>query len=85
MAHTRASFHYVRPKLYMYLLSFNFLKVLTLWCSTGKEGPVHDVQWSFSGSEFAVVYGCILFQSALTIYLYEFIEDYYFLLYVIIN
>ncbi|KAH0874786.1 hypothetical protein HID58_072148 [Brassica napus] len=22
-----------------------------------KEGPVHDVQWSFSGSEFAVVYG----------------------------
>lgn len=28
---------------------------------TGKEGPVHDVQWSYSGSEFAVVYGCILF------------------------
>lgn len=27
---------------------------------TGKEGPVHDVQWSYSGSEFAVVYGCIL-------------------------
>lgn len=26
-----------------------------------KEGPVHDVQWSYSGSEFAVVYGCILF------------------------
>lgn len=26
----------------------------------GKEGPVHDVQWSYSGSEFAVVYGCIL-------------------------
>ncbi|KAF4362175.1 hypothetical protein F8388_010609 [Cannabis sativa] len=26
-----------------------------------KEGPVHDVQWSHSGSEFAVVYGCILF------------------------
>uniref|UniRef100_A0A453P1M5 Eukaryotic translation initiation factor 2A n=1 Tax=Aegilops tauschii subsp. strangulata TaxID=200361 RepID=A0A453P1M5_AEGTS len=25
-----------------------------------KEGPVHDVQWSSSGSEFAVVYGCIL-------------------------
>lgn len=25
-----------------------------------KEGPVHDVQWSYSGSEFAVVYGCIL-------------------------
>ncbi|KAL6548774.1 hypothetical protein OROGR_008540 [Orobanche gracilis] len=25
-----------------------------------KEGPVHDVQWSFSGKEFAVVYGCIL-------------------------
>ncbi|KAJ0035843.1 hypothetical protein Pint_26123 [Pistacia integerrima] len=25
-----------------------------------KEGPVHDVQWSHSGSEFAVVYGCIL-------------------------
>ncbi|PQQ17777.1 eukaryotic translation initiation factor 2A [Prunus yedoensis var. nudiflora] len=22
-----------------------------------KEGPVHDVQWSYSGSEFAVVYG----------------------------
>ncbi|KAK6122225.1 hypothetical protein DH2020_044028 [Rehmannia glutinosa] len=22
-----------------------------------KEGPVHDVQWSFSGKEFAVVYG----------------------------
>jgi len=22
-----------------------------------KEGPVHDVQWSSSGSEFAVVYG----------------------------
>ncbi|CAN6802148.1 unnamed protein product [Brassica oleracea] len=22
-----------------------------------EEGPVHDVQWSFSGSEFAVVYG----------------------------
>ncbi|KAK6146351.1 hypothetical protein DH2020_020220 [Rehmannia glutinosa] len=26
--------------------------------SLGKEGPVHDVQWSFSGKEFAVVYGC---------------------------
>lgn len=26
----------------------------------GKEGPVHDVQWSYSGSEFSVVYGCIL-------------------------
>jgi translation initiation factor 2A len=38
-----------------------------------KEGPVHDVQWSFSGSEFAVVYGCILFPSAITTYLYEFI------------
>ncbi|KAJ8445238.1 hypothetical protein Cgig2_024444 [Carnegiea gigantea] len=25
--------------------------------STGKEGPIHDVQWSYSGSEFAVVYG----------------------------
>ena len=25
----------------------------------GKEGPVHDVQWSYSGSEFAMVYGCI--------------------------
>jgi len=25
-----------------------------------KDGPVHDVQWSSSGSEFAVVYGCIL-------------------------
>ena len=25
----------------------------------GKEGPVHDVLWSYSGSEFAVVYGCI--------------------------
>lgn len=25
-----------------------------------KEGPVHDVQWSPSGKEFAVVYGCIL-------------------------
>ncbi|KAJ7947457.1 Eukaryotic translation initiation factor 2A [Quillaja saponaria] len=23
----------------------------------GKEGPVHDVRWSYSGSEFAVVYG----------------------------
>ncbi|XVF37583.1 hypothetical protein REPUB_Repub20aG0021900 [Reevesia pubescens] len=22
-----------------------------------KEGPIHDVQWSFSGKEFAVVYG----------------------------
>ncbi|XP_056171887.1 uncharacterized protein LOC115679300 isoform X1 [Syzygium oleosum] len=22
-----------------------------------KEGPIHDVQWSYSGSEFAVVYG----------------------------
>ena len=28
--------------------------------SIGKEGPIHDVQWSNSGSEFAVVYGCIL-------------------------
>lgn len=27
----------------------------------GKEGPIHDAQWSNSGSEFAVVYGCILF------------------------
>lgn len=27
----------------------------------GKEGPVHDAQWSYSGLEFAVVYGCILF------------------------
>uniref|UniRef100_A0A1D1ZB63 Eukaryotic translation initiation factor 2A n=1 Tax=Anthurium amnicola TaxID=1678845 RepID=A0A1D1ZB63_9ARAE len=26
-----------------------------------KEGPVHDVHWSSSGHEFAVVYGCILF------------------------
>lgn len=26
---------------------------------SGKEGPVHDVRWSFSGKEFAVVYGCI--------------------------
>ncbi|EOX95116.1 Eukaryotic translation initiation factor eIF2A family protein isoform 1 [Theobroma cacao] len=26
-----------------------------------KEGPIHDVQWSYSGKEFAVVYGCILF------------------------
>ncbi|KAK8978547.1 hypothetical protein V6N11_055536 [Hibiscus sabdariffa] len=26
-----------------------------------KEGPIHDVQWSFSGKNFAVVYGCILF------------------------
>lgn len=25
----------------------------------GKEGPVHDVQWSPSGLEFAVVYGCM--------------------------
>ncbi|XP_074577818.1 uncharacterized protein LOC141834349 [Curcuma longa] len=25
--------------------------------SLGKEGPVHDVQWSYSGLEFAVVYG----------------------------
>ncbi|KAB1213215.1 Eukaryotic translation initiation factor 2A [Morella rubra] len=25
--------------------------------SLRKEGPVHDVQWSYSGSEFAVVYG----------------------------
>ncbi|KAG9136871.1 hypothetical protein Leryth_026098 [Lithospermum erythrorhizon] len=25
-----------------------------------KEGPVHDVQWSSTGKEFAVVYGCIL-------------------------
>ncbi|RVW34256.1 Eukaryotic translation initiation factor 2A [Vitis vinifera] len=25
--------------------------------SVCKEGPVHDVQWSYSGSEFAVVYG----------------------------
>ncbi|KAK9725172.1 hypothetical protein RND81_05G127400 [Saponaria officinalis] len=24
---------------------------------TGKEGPIHDVQWSYSGLEFAVVYG----------------------------
>uniref|UniRef100_A0A9I9DFS5 Eukaryotic translation initiation factor 2A n=1 Tax=Cucumis melo TaxID=3656 RepID=A0A9I9DFS5_CUCME len=28
-----------------------------------KEGPVHDVQWSPSGSEFAVVYGCILIRA----------------------
>lgn len=27
--------------------------------TAGKEGPVHEVQWSSSGSEFAVVYGCI--------------------------
>ncbi|CAM8943843.1 unnamed protein product [Rhodiola kirilowii] len=26
-----------------------------------KEGPVHDVRWSYSGKDFAVVYGCILF------------------------
>lgn len=26
-----------------------------------KEGPIHDAQWSNSGLEFAVVYGCILF------------------------
>ncbi|KAJ0649029.1 putative transcription factor WD40-like family [Helianthus annuus] len=25
--------------------------------SLRKEGPVHDVQWSYSGKEFAVVYG----------------------------
>ncbi|GAA0154830.1 translation initiation factor [Lithospermum erythrorhizon] len=25
-----------------------------------KEGPVHDLQWSSTGKEFAVVYGCIL-------------------------
>lgn len=31
-----------------------------LYFFAGKEGPVHDVQWSYSGSEFAVVYGCIL-------------------------
>ncbi|KAG6393643.1 hypothetical protein SASPL_147887 [Salvia splendens] len=28
--------------------------------SLRKEGPVHDVQWSSSGKEFAAVYGCIL-------------------------
>ncbi|KAI7747636.1 hypothetical protein M8C21_016126 [Ambrosia artemisiifolia] len=28
--------------------------------SLRKEGPVHDVQWSYSGKEFAVVYGFIL-------------------------
>nr|KYP49814.1 Eukaryotic translation initiation factor 2A [Cajanus cajan] len=26
-----------------------------------KDGPIHDAQWSHSGLEFAVVYGCILF------------------------
>nr|BAD19332.1 putative eukaryotic translation initiation factor 2A [Oryza sativa Japonica Group] len=31
-----------------------------------KDGPVHDVQWSYSGSEFAVVYGCILAVSVFT-------------------
>lgn len=38
-------------------------------CSTGycswmlshaEEGPIHGVQWSPSGKEFVVVYGCIL-------------------------
>ncbi|KAK1267739.1 hypothetical protein QJS04_geneDACA015528 [Acorus gramineus] len=33
-----------------------------------KEGPVHDVQWSSSGSEFAAVYGCIL---SLLLWLYR--------------
>lgn len=56
----RASFHYVRPKLLCFY-SCDFWKYLHFGALTGKEGPVHDVQWSFSGSEFAVVYGCILF------------------------
>lgn len=31
-----------------------------LFYSIEKDGPVHDVQWSTSGSQFAVVYGCKL-------------------------
>jgi len=34
---------------------------------TGKDGPIHDAQWSYSGLEFAVVYGCILFSVVFTI------------------
>jgi hypothetical protein len=26
----------------------------------GKEGPIHDVQWSPTGKDFLVIYGCIL-------------------------
>jgi hypothetical protein len=26
----------------------------------GKEGPIHDVQWSPTGKDFVVVHGCIL-------------------------
>lgn len=37
------------------------LEFSDLWYVAGKEGPIHDVQWSYSGKEFAVVYGCILY------------------------
>ncbi|KAL2344875.1 hypothetical protein Fmac_006160 [Flemingia macrophylla] len=33
-----------------------------------KDGPIHDAQWSHSGLEFAVVYGCILFSVIYTIW-----------------
>ena len=43
-----------------------FKLVLIIETFAGKEGPIHDVQWSTSGLEFAVVYGCMFF------YLYSF-------------
>lgn len=42
----------------------------------GKEGPVHDVQWSYSGKEFAVVYGCILlFYSNILVFTFKGVLD----------
>ena len=48
-----------------YILGFDkiFPLISGLWpyrVLAEKDGPVHDVQWSSLGSEFAVVYGCIL-------------------------
>lgn len=46
---------------YLYICKSNASWILLMMdILSGKEGPVHDVQWSHSGSEFAVVYGCIL-------------------------
>ena len=50
------------------IVRFNLILHYTF---AGKEGPVHDVQWSYSGLEFAVVYGCILFSLSLWLQMFE--------------
>jgi len=43
-----------------YIIIFLKLIFCIVGSLSGTEGPNHDVQWSYSGSEFADVYGCNL-------------------------